>query len=60
MKAGFKVEGATLVQGAPITPDSYKQFTNTMEVKAFFSQYVKERGAPAGAGDPPVREERSC
>jgi hypothetical protein len=42
VKAGFKVEGATLVQGAPIAPDSYKQFANTMEVKAFFSQYVKK------------------
>ncbi len=42
IKAGFKVEGATLTQGAPLTPDSYKQFADTMEVKSFFSQYVEK------------------
>ncbi|HTP58323.1 MAG TPA: hypothetical protein VMM82_05355, partial [Spirochaetia bacterium] len=41
IKAGFKVEGATLTQGVPLTADSYKQFADTMEVKSFFSQYVK-------------------
>lgn len=42
VKAGFKVEGATLVQAAPLAPDSYKQFADTMEVKTFFTQYVKK------------------
>jgi hypothetical protein len=42
VKAGFKVEGATLTQGAPITEESYKQFAGTMEVKSFFMQYVKK------------------
>ena len=42
IKAGFKVDGATLTQGAPLTADSYKQFADTMEVKSFFSQYVKK------------------
>jgi hypothetical protein len=42
IKAGFRVEGATLQQGAPLTPDSYKQFANTMEVKSFFAQYVRK------------------
>lgn len=42
VKAGFKVEGATLVQAAALVPDSYKQFANTMEVKTFFAQYVKK------------------
>jgi hypothetical protein len=42
VKAGFKVEGATLVQGAPIASDSYTQFAGTMEVKTFFAQYVKK------------------
>jgi hypothetical protein len=42
VKAGFKVEGATLVQAAPLSPESYKQFANTMEVKTFFAQYVKK------------------
>ncbi len=42
VKAGFRVEGATLGQGAPVTDGSYKQFADTMEVKTFFSQYVKK------------------
>ena len=42
MKAGFRVEGAALQQGTPVTPDSYKQFAATMEVKSFFAQYVKK------------------
>ncbi len=42
IKAGFKVEGPTLEQGAPLTADSYKQFADTMEVKSFFAQYVKK------------------
>jgi len=42
IKAGFKVEGATLEQGAPLTADSYKQFADTMEVKSFFAEYVKK------------------
>jgi hypothetical protein len=41
-KAGFRVEGAALDQGAPVAAESYKQFADTMEVKAFFSQYVKK------------------
>ncbi len=42
VKAGFHVEGATLVQGAALTADSYKQFADTMEVKSFFAEYVKK------------------
>ncbi len=42
VKAGFKVEGAILVQAAPFAPDSYRQFADTMEVKTFFAQYVKK------------------
>jgi hypothetical protein len=42
VKAGFKVEGAALLQAAPLAAESYKQFANTMEVKAFFAQYVKK------------------
>ena len=42
VKAGFKVEGATLVQAAPLAADSYRQFADTMEVKTFFAQYVKK------------------
>jgi len=42
VKAGFRVEGATLTQGSLLVPDSYKQFADTMEVKSFFAQYVKK------------------
>ncbi len=42
VRAGFRVEGATLEQGVPLTGESYKQFADTMEVKSFFSQYVKK------------------
>ncbi len=42
VKAGFRVEGATLTQGTALTDESYKQFADTMEVKAFFSRYVKK------------------
>jgi hypothetical protein len=42
VKAGFKVQGATLTQGMPLTSDSYKQFADTMEVKSFFERYVKK------------------
>lgn len=41
-KAGFRVEGAALDQGTPVTAESYKQFADTMEVRSFFSQYVKK------------------
>jgi len=41
-KAGFRVEGAALDQGTPVSAESYKQFAQTMEVKAFFSRYVKK------------------
>ena len=42
VKAGFKVEGATLVQAAPLAAESYRQFADTREVKTFFAQYVKK------------------
>ena len=42
VKAGFRVDGAALDQGTPVTAESYRQFADTMEVKAFFSQYVKK------------------
>jgi hypothetical protein len=41
-KAGFRVEGAALDQGTPVSAESYKQFAQTMEVKTFFSRYVKK------------------
>ncbi len=42
VKAGFRVEGATLLQASPFAADSYRQFADTMEVKSFFTQYVKK------------------
>jgi hypothetical protein len=42
VRAGFRVEGATLGQGWPLTAESYKQFADTMEVRTFFAQYVKK------------------
>ncbi|MGO9308326.1 MAG: hypothetical protein ACLQDL_04810 [Spirochaetia bacterium] len=42
VKAGFRVEGAALDQGTPVTAESFTRFANTMEVKSFFSQYVKK------------------
>jgi len=42
VKAGFRVEGATLAQGVALTDESYKQFADTMEVKSFFAQYLKK------------------
>jgi hypothetical protein len=42
IKAGYKVEGPALGDAAPVAPDSYKRFANTMEVKSFFAQYVKK------------------
>jgi hypothetical protein len=44
VKAGFRVEGAALESGVPVGADSYQQFASTMEVKWFFSNYVKDGG----------------
>ena len=42
VRAGFRVEEATLNQGSALTAESYKQFADTMEVRTFFAQYVKK------------------
>ena len=41
-KAGFRVQGSALESGVPVTAESYRQFADTMEVKSFFSRYVKD------------------
>ena len=41
IKAGYKVQGPQLGSAAPAAADSYKQFADTMEVRAFFKNYVK-------------------
>ncbi len=42
VNAGFRVEKATFELGGPVSAESYKYFADTMEVKSFFSQYVKK------------------
>ena len=42
IKAGYKVQGPQLGAAAPVSADSYKQFADTMEVRAFFTNYVKK------------------
>jgi|WetSurMetagenome_2_1015567.scaffolds.fasta_scaffold211759_2 hypothetical protein len=44
VKAGFRVEGAAMVNATPVDADSYQRFASTMEVKWFFTRYVKEGG----------------
>ncbi len=41
-KTGFTVEGPALEKGAPVTPDSYRAFADTMEARTFFAKYVKK------------------
>ena len=43
VKAGFRVQGAALESGVPVTVESYRQFADTMEVKSFFSRHVKDK-----------------
>ncbi len=42
IKAGYKVQGPQLGSATPAAADSYKQFADTMEVRAFFGNYVKK------------------
>jgi hypothetical protein len=42
VKAGFKVEGPALENGAAVTADSYKAFADTMEARTYFAKYVKK------------------
>ena len=38
------MDGASLDSGTAVTPGSYSLFADTMEVKSFFSRYVKDGG----------------
>ena len=42
VKAGFRLEGATLDQVAAAGAGSFRQFADTMEVRTFFIRYVKK------------------
>jgi hypothetical protein len=41
VKAGFRLSGVSLARSMPVTPESYREFAGTMEVKAFFDTAVK-------------------
>jgi hypothetical protein len=41
VKAGYRVDAPRLDRGTPATDASYRDFADTMEVKAFFQRYVK-------------------
>lgn len=42
VKAGFRVDTATLDTGTAVGADSYRQFADTMEARSFFTRYVKD------------------
>jgi hypothetical protein len=42
IKAGYKVQDPELGSAAPVGADSYKRFADTMEVRAFFKNYVQK------------------
>ncbi|HEY9593214.1 MAG TPA: hypothetical protein VHE79_01960 [Spirochaetia bacterium] len=44
VKSGYRVQGAALASGTKVAADSYTLFASTMEVKSYFSRYVKDGG----------------
>ena len=42
IKAGYRVESPQLGAATAVSADSYRQFADTFEVKAFFTQYVSK------------------
>ena len=43
VEVGFKVEEPSLERGAKITPESYKEFHDSMEVRTFFKKYLEKQ-----------------
>lgn len=43
VKVGFKVEEPSLERGAKVTPESYKEFYDSMEVETFFKKYLNKQ-----------------
>jgi len=43
VEVGFKVEEPSLERGAKVTPESYKEFYDSMEVETFFKKYLKKQ-----------------
>jgi hypothetical protein len=42
VKAGFRVGETEMESASPLSADSYRLFSNSMEVKTFFSKYVSK------------------
>ena len=43
VEVGFKVEEPSLERGAKITPESYREFYDSMEVETFFKKYLEKQ-----------------
>jgi hypothetical protein len=43
VKVGFKVEEPSLERHVKVTPESYKEFYDSMEVRTFFKKYLKKQ-----------------
>lgn len=43
VEVGFKVEEPVLERGVKVGPDSYKEFYDSMEVRTFFTKYLKKQ-----------------
>jgi hypothetical protein len=43
VEVGFKVEEPSLERGEKVTPESYKEFYDSMEVETFFKRYLKKQ-----------------
>lgn len=43
VEVGFKVEEPILERGSRITPESYKEFYDSMEVQTFFKKYLNKK-----------------
>ena len=43
VEVGFKVEEPSLERGVEVTPESYREFYDSMEVETFFKKYLKKQ-----------------
>ena len=43
VEVGFKVEEPSLERGVKVTPESYKEFYDSMEVETFFKKYLEKQ-----------------
>jgi hypothetical protein len=42
LAAGYRLEEPEVERGAPVGPESYKEFRDSMEVRTFFKKYLKK------------------